>query len=54
MSKEPFISQTCSYYIHTENYPEVVVYQSLSGLGENRLGRYYECIANDSNEYFLI
>jgi hypothetical protein len=33
MLSDPFISQACSFYIHTENYPDVLVYQSLSGLG---------------------
>ncbi len=54
MAKAPFISKTCSFYIHSDNYPEILLYQSLSGMGENRLGRYYECISDPKNEYFLI
>lgn len=44
MNKGPFISQECSFYIPTSNYTDLLVYQSFSGLGENRLGRYYECL----------
>jgi hypothetical protein len=54
MQKGNFISKSCSFYIRSENKPQILLYQSFSGLGENRLGRYYECLADENNEYFLI
>lgn len=39
-----FISKTCSFYLRTDHYDEILAYQYLSGLGANRIGHYYECL----------
>lgn len=35
-----FISRNCSYYLNYDNYMEFLHYQSLSGVGFNKLGFY--------------
>ncbi len=49
-----FISRECSFYLNYNNSPQFLHYQSLSGIGFNKLGFYEECIADPNNQFYLV
>ena len=48
------ISRECSLYLSLDHSLEFLHYQTLSGLGFNKLGLYEECIADPRNQFYLL
>jgi hypothetical protein len=49
-----FISRQCSSYLNSNNSLQLLHYQTLSGIGFNKLGVYAECICDPNNQYYLV
>lgn len=49
-----FISRQCSTYLNIDNSMNFLYYQTLSGLGFNKLGLYEECIEDPNNQFYLL
>ena len=48
------ISRECSMYLTISNQMDFLHYQTLSGLGFNKLGLYEECIEDPNNQFYLL
>lgn len=49
-----FISRDCSWYLNSDHVDDLQKYQTLSGLGFNKLGFYEDCIADSNNTFYLL
>lgn len=48
------ISEQCSQYLLSNNEQSLLYYQSISGIGYNKLGSYLQCVADPRSQYYLI